>query len=310
MDKAIEYVLLKIEEAYYQQNSNIRIKCGSCMKDEGLKCNCITGIAINYAGYLACICCKENCEVKFFMDSGDIGYMCIVWEGKPFMPVTLEQLDSAQYYLENKIEICRRQRDKRRQARIAFREYHSMEKLSKKVRDAEVAENAIMQRIYEKKGIRYCYCFQFWISFLETMRTRSLEDSGKALLAMTIFMFPEKTLEDVRRAVAETDDAGEEELKKTADFLNEYLKFLEKLESVKGGFFFHDFCIEFKKLTGIEIRYFIEEIICNPKVPISQDTLYEILSRALENNLKEKRGSLSEIIDILNERGFKGAKRN
>ena len=58
MDKAIDYVRKVFENKYYSNNQDIFIGEEQCTKDEMLICNCITGIMLNYAGYLLSICLK------------------------------------------------------------------------------------------------------------------------------------------------------------------------------------------------------------------------------------------------------------
>lgn len=300
MDKAIEYVLLKVEEAYYEQHPDIRIVRGSCMKDEGLICNCITGIAINYVGYLIFICCNiKDCTIYFEMNSA-VGDMKVMYKGRPLISVRLDDLNISQCYLYRKV--CAKEEDKQQQTRIAFRRYPSIEELHIQ---GQQAEN-IMKEINAEKGIEYCYRLKFWILFLSALRVCSLEESSWALLAMAIFMFPNKTLSYIRETVKVAKSDKHTELKEMARFLNKYSKFLEGLECISVNFSFYEFCIKFKELTTIEIGYFIEEIIYNSKVPGARDTLCEIFSKALSYNLREKkkRGKLSKVIDILNSRGF------
>lgn len=300
MDKAIEYVLLKVEEAYYEQNPDIRIANGSCMKDEGLCCNCITGIAINYVGYLFFICRNIiDCSIYFEMTSA-VGYMRVEYKEKPLISVRLDDLNFSRCYLYGKV--CIKEENKRQQTRIAFRQYPTIEELKKRSCLAE----SVMKEIYEKKGIEYCYRLRFWIFFLAALRVCSLKESSRAFLAMAIFMFPDKTLSYIRETVKAAKDDKDTELKEVARFLNKYSEFLEGLKCISANFSFYEFCTKFKELTTIEIGYFIEDIIYNSKVPDARDALYEIFSKALNNNLREKkkRGTLSKVIDILDSRGL------
>lgn len=302
MDKEIEYVLLKMEEIYYEKNPDIRIARGSCMRDEGLTCNCITGIAINYIGYLLFVCLDiVDCSINF-MVNGIAGYLQVTYKEMPLMPVLLKDPDDSECYLHRMI--CVNERRDQKQARIAFRQYSGIEELNEKVRQAE----DIMQIINKGKGIDYCYRLKFWIPFLSTLRVRSFEESSKAFLAMAIFMFPGKTLRYVCGTVKMTDETRISELRWVADFLDKYSAFLEELESVSKIFSFYEFSKKFKELTNIEIGYFMEDIINNPKVPGAEDALYEIFSMALSTNLREKnkRGMLYKTIEILNKRIYNG----
>lgn len=307
MDETIEYVLLKIEEAYYGENTNLRFSNKSCMQDEGLRCNCLTGIAINYAGYLTCICRKiEGWEGRFYMDGGHLGHMGAECKGKsPLPPVMREEPRVSRYYLDGKLRICEKQA-RGKQARIPFRTYPGLEGLNEKIRDVD----GVMRAIYEEKdNIHYCYQLKFWISFLKIMRVYSLEESSKALLAMAIFMFPGKTLKCVHKAVdvAVENIKMKSQLKKIAHFLKGYSEFLKRLKAAgDDNISFYDFCREYKEFTGIEIGYCIEEFVTNEKVLDGRDVLREILCKAMKGNLtaREKRGSLDKVIKTLKKYGY------
>lgn len=302
MDKAIEYVLLRVEEAYYEQNPDIHITNGSCMKDEGLSCNCITGIAINYVGYLISICCNiQDCIVHFEL-SNTVSYMKVVYKNKSLLAITVDDLNSAQCYLNAKV--CLKEISTQDQIHIAFRQYSNIDVLRKKLQLTE----DIMKEIYVKKGIDYCYRLEIWILFLSALRAYSLKESGEACLAMAIYMFPDKTLSYIRKTVEVTKGSMTKELKELAKFLKKYSDFLEELKCISKNFSFYEFCMSFKELTTIDIGYFIEDIISNGKVLGAQGILCEIFSKTLTYNLgeKRKRGELKKIIDILNDLGFNG----
>lgn len=294
MDKAIEYVLLIIEQIYYEQNVDIRIEKGSCMKDEGLMCNCITGIAINYVGYLLCICLgMKDCKMYFEMSS-TIGYVKVEYKGKPLISVRLNELENSKCYLYGKI--CSNITGEQ-QTRIAFRSYPDIKTLNDKV---EVAED-VMKEVNSKKGIEYCYRLKFWILFISALRTNSLDESGKPFLAMAIFMFPSKTINYIDDAVNNTMGDKCTDINEFKRFLKKYLKFLNILGRLGDKLSFYVFCREFKWLTNLEISYIIENFINNHKVPDARETLGEIFRKSLKYNLQqmEKRGKLTKIIQKL-----------
>lgn len=294
MDKAIEYVLLTIEQIYYEQNIDIRIAKESCMKDEGLICNCITGIAINYVGYLLCICLEmKECKIYFEMSS-TIGYVKVEYKGKPLISVRLNELENSKCFLCGKI--CSNITGEQ-QTRIAFRSHPDIKTLNDKV---EAAED-VMEEVNSKKGIEYCYRLKFWILFISALRTNSLDESSKPFLAMAIFMFPSKTINHIDDAVNNTMGNKCTELYEIKCFLEEYLKFLDRVGRLGDKLSFYVFCREFKRLTNLEISYIIEDFIYNHKVPDARETLGEIFRKSLKYNLQQmgKRGKLTKIIQKL-----------
>lgn len=290
MDNAINYVLQVFEKKYYDQNPDIAIEGEHCTKDELLACNCITGIMLNYAGYLLSICLKINaCTLEFQLNQ-HIGYIQVNYGTQALIPDCIQGNAFSGFYLGK--WICAKSGRTSNQSYIPFRSYPDREYLTKKLKDS-----AVMQEVYRKNGdIYYCYYLKFWIDFLAAMRMQKLETSSRAFLAMAVFMFPGRTMKCIKVCICSTTGHNIQELKKMAEFLNAYLCFLDNLQNNKTELvFFQEFVQGFKALTNVYTGYFIEKIIWDKKTPNAKENLYRILMSAYERNCAERKRFRSDL---------------
>lgn len=272
MNEGISYIVKKIEKNYYKKNPNLLISGKCCMKEESenLQCNCITGIMLNYAGYIIKNCLhKQECEAKYTVDN-NIAYIKISYNQVEAFPIMMNYIDTKRYHFTHMM--CRKGKKSDQQAYIKFRCYRSINEISEEV------EN------YQKNNMRNLsmketYYIEFWIRLLSALRVKKLEQSSKAFLSMAIFMFPGKTLKLIKDEIAKHNDI--EWKKKLIDFLCEYLDFLKKIGNPEQGFFFK-FSNAYESLTQIKVRNFIEN-----EVKESCELMIETLQSACKSNADE-----------------------
>lgn len=298
MDKAIDYVRKVFENKYYSKNQDIFIGEEQCTKDEMLICNCITGIMLNYAGYLSLICLKlTDCSLRFQLNN-NIGYIQVKYKEKELIPDSNQESKTSEFYLGNLL--CDKPNRKKEQSYIPFRAYSSRTYLGEQVSSID-----IMKEIYEKNGRIYeCYSFVFWLDFLSAMRMQSLQINSKAFLAMAMFMFPGRTIKCINAAIKNSSVQDKPNLQKLASFLSAYISFIESLEDKTEKNFFSQFVQGFKKLTNVFTGYLIEEIINKKDVLNAEKNLYQVLAGAYEKNRAEcnrYRSELNYCIRILKE---------
>lgn len=300
MDKAIDYVRKVFESKYYSKNQDIFIGEEQCTRDEMLICNCITGIMLNYAGYLLSICLKiTDCSIRFQLNN-NIGYIQVNYKEKALIPDSNQELNPFEFYLGNLL--CDKPDRKKEQSYIPFRSY-----VSRSYLDTQVSSSKIMDEIYEKSGRIYdCYSFVFWLDFLSAMRMQSLQINSKAFLAMAIFMFPGRTIKCINAAIENKSIQDKSNLQKLANFLSGYVSFIENLEDKTEKNFFSQFVQGFKNLTDVFTGYLIEEIIDKKDVPNAERNLYQVLAGAYERNRAERNrhsSALNNCIRILKKHG-------
>ncbi len=282
MDKAIDYVRKVFENKYYSNNQDIFIGEEQCTKDEMLICNCITGIMLNYAGYLLSICLKiTDCRISFQLNN-NIGYIQVYYKQKELIPYSNQESNPLEFYLGNLL--CDKPDCKKEQSYIPFRSYSSRLYL-----DKQVSSSKIMEEVYKKSGKIYdCYSFVFWLDFLSAMRMQSLQINSKAFLAMAIFMFPGRTIKCINAAIENNSMLDKSNLQRLANFLSAYVFFIESLEDKAEKNFFSQFVQGFKNLTNVFTGYLIEEIIDKKDVPNAEKNLYQVLVGAYERNRAER----------------------
>ena len=156
MEKAIEYVRLRFEEMYYSQDTGIRTDSRDCMRSEGLECNCISGMIMNYAGYILSICLPlPLCRPRFLIDEG-IGYIKVEYGGKELITLNISDQNVFSCHLSHMV--CQHQDREKGQVYIPFRKYRDLEEIKNKIRDSMV-----MKEVFRHQGIYACYRLELWI---------------------------------------------------------------------------------------------------------------------------------------------------
>jgi len=270
MKDGITYIIRRIEKNYYIQNPNLLIDGTCCMKAEKLPCNCITGIMVNYAGYIVKNCMnKKNCEAKYAIEN-DIAYLKVLCGGIEMAPIMRGYERTKKYHFQQ--ELCEKNIGDAQQAYIGFKRYHFISEITDLVEKYE-KENI------NQLGLRERYYIEFWIRLLSVLRVKKLEESSKAFLAMAIFMFPGKTLGLIKNEISLQEDLLWK--KQLINFLCEYLDFLKEIGNPEQGFFFN-FSKAFENFTQVRVGEFIENGLRE-----SYEIMIEVLQSACKSNADE-----------------------
>ena len=270
MDEQMKYIIQRIEKDYYVKNPNLLNFKANCMMEEGLTCNCITGIMINYAGYIIKnLFLKDKCKAEYTVEE-DIQYIKIIYSGVDIFPVKMTLNNDRKYYFQRLL--CNKQ-DVDNQAYVPFKQYNGLNEI---VEEIEKFSKDNIGKLSPQDN----YNFEFWIRFLRALRTKSLQESSRAFLAMSIFIFPNKTIKLINDVIVNNKNISL--LKNVIDFLSEYLEFLISIGDPKGGFFVK-FAKSFEELSNINIAEFIEESMADDLKTLMLDSLQS----AYENNIAE-----------------------
>ncbi len=270
MDKGIIYIVQRIEKNYYTKNPNLLFSRTCCMKEEELPCNCITGLMINYAGYIIKNCLhKQKCVANYTVEN-NIAYIKVSYEEKDLFPIVMNFEKTKTYYFMQ--SICMKDGKSDRQAYMGFKQYHSIDEI------AELIEEYRKENLDQLQPKEFYY-IEFWIRLLSALRVKKVEESSKAFLAMAIFMFPGKTLKLMKNEIAMNEDIVWK--KQLVNFLCEYLDFLWNIGNPKHGFFFK-FANAFERLTQINVGDFIEK-----EIKESYALMIEVLESACISNACE-----------------------
>ncbi len=284
MKNGIRYIIRRIEQNYYIQNPNLLIDGTCCMKVEKLPCNCITGIMVNYAGYIVKNCMyKEGSEAKYTIEN-NIAYLKVLCDGIEISPIMKGYEKTKRYHFQQ--EICEKNIGDDQQVYIGFGRYRSINEITELVEDYE-KENINKLELKER------YYVEFWIRLLSVLRVKKLEESSKAFLSMAIFMFPGKTLGLIKNEISLHRDLLWK--KQLVDFLCEYLDFLKKIGNPEQGFFFK-FSRAFENLTQVRVGEFIES-----ELREGYEIMIEVLQSACAFNADEVHRSRSGFRAILRE---------
>lgn len=278
MDEAIEYIWLKIEESYFDLNPDM-IGRDYCIHEEGVPCNCITGIILNYVGYIAKRCLgSSDYKNSINMVEGNF-YIRTKIGDKEISPVFWRE-ENGEFYLQG--QSCDKSAIIGKEVYFPFRNYKDV--------GQRIKDNAYSKKIL---GPVNDYRLKFWVLFLKAVRVKAPEIKQKALLAMAIFLFPEITLQMIYDFLR-IEKAGEAEKEKLLDFIEEYKIFLNNLSISHQFNFFFFFSKEFENMTKVNIFSFIEAIVDN-----APDTfLLEIMWSAYGRNkheLQKRRGLFRKI---------------
>lgn len=270
MDKGIRYIVQRIEKNYYTKNPNLLFSRICCMKEEKLPCNCITGLMVNYAGYIIKNCLhKQKCAAKYTVEN-NIAYIKVLYEEKDLFPIVMDYEKTKTYYFTQ--SICMKEDKSDQQAYMGFRQYHSIDEIEKLIE--EYGKDNLHQ--LQTKELYY---IEFWIRFLSALRAKNVKESSKAFLTMAIFMFPGKTLKLIKNEITINEDMPWKE--QLVNFLCEYLDFLQNIGDPEHGFFFK-FSSAFERLTQINVGDFIEK-----EIKESYALMIEVLESACKSNACE-----------------------
>lgn len=275
MTDGLNYILQRIEYDYLHENSSALLsKNVVCLKDEGLPCNCITGIVVNYSAFLTYACLNENAYTAT-LDKSEIDALkeeiCYIQcrKGDNIVCPIENPTDTTKPYVVGE-RLCRNSREL--EAYISFHSYRELENIEKELR--EYKENRAL-------GLEKTLYLEFWIRLLGAMRTQPLKDTSRAFLFMAIYLFPNLTLKLI------LDAKGRFEPEIINNLINDYLEFLSNIGDDKKIGFQRRFVQAFKKSTNIDISVFVESL--SPHSDTEKDLFLETLMAAYTRNMEEKK---------------------
>lgn len=276
-DKSIEYVRLKMELNYFSRNRNLLVQTNKCMYKEGLPCNCITGIMMNYAGYIVKNCFKKDYYEATYELENNVRYIRVLINGLDLCPIfsTSEGMEKPFYFCDDVCMLKQRKNGNSIQTErrdepvyIPFRKYNGLEEISSRCNDL---------KLFGLKG-QDIYRFELLIRFLSALRMKSMMNNGVTFLAMAIFMFPNKTLNLINKAI----QADNVPIEQTIEFYKNYLSFLREINDTGLGYKLR-LSLAFEKLTGVNIAGILEFA----ETEDVGDLVGEMLEAAFQNNINE-----------------------
>lgn len=288
MKQALEYYILKMERTFYEKNRTLLGKDVICCGKSGLPCNCFTGLSINYLGYIIRNCFLLNPNILFDVKDG-IKYILTMYDGKRLMPVSVSDSNLDQYLLEKLI--CNETVELKNDVYIKIASFTSMEDLDRKIENARGEWEC---RITESN-----VTCEFLLLFLVAIRTQPIEIQSKVLLAMVLYIFPNKTGQLVHDFLTE-GRITEKDKKELLEFMNEYEQFINKVNDCSEYGFLSKFSSLFQEFTGVYIGRWIEEIGSKGENNFFHEVLLAARNRNREERLR-KRSYFKKIMRRLQE---------
>jgi len=282
----LEMNLLDLERAFYEDISRYIGANESCNYKKGLPCNCLTGLGLNFWGYVL-----ENCYELDLSSSIEIKQGLIFFRSKGIDTETGQHKLLAPVYAGERGDylllniIC----DESNQAT-------SDSKLNKAfLRRRHPGDTDLndLNCLVEKSGMQRKSRIpeanelaSFFKQAIIGMRTRSMEKECQALFSFAMFFFPNRTGNLVYNYLQTESGNTVENKKVIQDYLEKYDKFLNQLNPiVKDDFTSYGVLAKsscaFEELTGIWIGEWLQEYRDNLSCE-------EIIASALTRNCQER----------------------
>lgn len=271
MEFRLEYYMLWIEKVFYENNLFLLDENGICNAQKKLPCNCLTGLIMNYWGYVIKNCLHFDLESSFEL-KGNVSCILMAYKGQRIIPATFDEIGSGEYWLSgrvcNKAEVSR---DKIYIEKPAVEDYGYMAKY--------ISETDEQNRVLESKQI-----YGLLSHFITAVRTQPAEREGRVLFALMLFFFPNRTLKLVYGYMS-GPQMKESEKEYIKEFMEKYDIFLNELNVYKDYGFLSGFSALFEELTGIYVGEWIEEIIEKQK---GKRLWRQALDAAYNRNIEER----------------------
>lgn len=288
MKQALEYYILKMEKIYYEKNKALLGEDVICCGKSGLPCNCFTGLTINYLGYIIRNCFFLDPKISFDMKDG-IKYILTMYDGKRLMPVSLEDADLDQCLLEKLV--CNETVEFKKDVYIKIDSFAKMKSLDQQIEGIE--------RTWSVRTTEGDVTCEFFLLFLVAIRTQTIEIQSKILLAMALFVFPNRTAQLIYDFLTNST-ITEEDRRDLQGFMNEYEKFITKVNECSEYGFLSKFSSYFQDFTGVYIGQWIEEIGKKGENDFFNQVLLASSNRNREER-KRRRSYFVKIKEILKE---------
>lgn len=272
MKQALEYYILKMEKIFYEKNETLLGKDIICCGKSELPCNCFTGLTINYLGYIIRNCFICNPENSFDMIDG-IKYILTEYDGKRLAPVSTEDSDLDQYLLGKLI--CDETVKYKNDVYIRIASFTNMEDVNQQIKD--------IKREWENRITESDVTCDFFLLFLVAIRTQTIDMQSRILLAMALYVFPNKTARLIYEFLTNRT-ITEEDGRDLQGFMDEYEKFIIEVNECPEYGFLSRFSSSFQDFTGVYIGQWIEEITKKGE----NDFFNQVLLAASNRNKEER----------------------
>lgn len=275
MELELEYLMLMIEKNFYEENQLLLEKSVVCNAQKRLPCNCLTGLAMNYWGYVIRNCLNVGLENVFDIKHNKVNCILSSYKGKGIIPVMFDENDKSEYWFSSKV--CAKEEVSRDKIYIKEHLFSNYADMVEHISDSE-----------SKCGNRITECdpiYDFLSRFIIAVRNQKIEIEGKVLFAIMLFFFPNRTAKLVLEYISKSGGKGvnKEYIK---EFMKKYGEFLDRLKSYNEYNFFSGFSAFFQDLTGIYVGEWIEE--CNRKYKNAR-FWRQTLVAAYNRNLEERK---------------------
>lgn len=247
MTDALNYVLQRIECDYFSENYDVLVgRNVTCLRREGLPCNCITGAVVNYAAFLTSACMSENTYVANMDSIEDTEGECCIYirctEDSCAVCPVMFPFDEHEVYCVGNL-LCTDS-----DGLSAYIKFHPISYFDR-IKD-DIEEFIKNHMLSPESALE----LEYWVQFLAAMRIKPLEITWKAFLSMAIYYYPSRTLDLIWKS---KDSLKKESLVR---FFGDYLCFLSSINGSSELGFQHRFVVAFKKLAAIDISPFVEHI--------------------------------------------------
>ena len=275
MRDTLEHYILKMERMIYEDTQIWQGKDTTCNSERQLPCNCLTGLTLNYLGYMITNCWRVDLECTLEM-SGDVKYIMPKYQGNKLAPVFSKERNTGNYL--GRIFICTKESVSDDKIYIRIDSFQNVEELDGRITNTD--------RCHERRMHEANIISEFMLGFLVAIRTQSIQAECNSLLAMALFLHPKKTLELINVFLSREDilEENREIIKKLFD---DYMKLLDGLGiGSKMGYdyeFLFKFSKLFEELTDVYIGNWIEKI----QKEKGNDFIYQALYAAYNRNREE-----------------------
>ena len=275
MRDTLKYYILKMEQMIYKDTRIWQVKDHDCNGEKKLPCNCLTGLTLNYLGYMMRNCWHVDLECTFEMNGG-IGYVSSKYRGRKLAPVLPKDRNSEKFF--GQVFICNKKSVSDDKVYIRIGSFQNEEELEQHIADIE---ECLDRKTSEAEMIS-----KFMLPFLKTIRTQPIKEESNTLLAMALYLHPNRMLCLIQNYLS-YEDVLEKNQSVLRDFFDQYMKFLDALKTKELGYdygyeFISKFSDLFEKLTNVYIGKWIEQIQDEQKNDFICKALYAAYNRNRE----------------------------
>ncbi len=264
MDSELENFIQLIEKVFYEKGV-------SCNVQKELPCNCLTGLGLNFWGYVIKNCWRIEIESTLQI-KGDVKYIISAHKGKKLIAV----------FCDESVENCLLSN------RICEKEGVAKDKIYLRGDVAHFSDPGEIGNEYGKRIMESQSAADFLMHLTAAVRTQPLSKESSVLFAAVMFFFPNRTLKLVLDYL-NCEETTEEDKKHIKKFFDKYNHFIHKLDSSNQYGFLSKFSQLFSELTGAYIGEWISETFIHKdkEKELSIEFYVETLRAAHENNRAE-----------------------